>query len=75
MNRMLQLIIPIILLQLLMGCAEHTKQPGKIILKHPVTFDFQSCGTNEWKSKEATTKINSCVKKYEALGYEVWGER
>ncbi len=66
----------IFLLPLVTHCAApRMDQPQRIILKHPETYDFQSCEAIKWKPEEAQNELDECVEKYKQLGYEIWGQR
>jgi hypothetical protein len=61
---------------LLSGCfANHTNQPKVVILKHPVTLDFQNCAVSGWGNQEDFRKNEECVSQFQQQGYEIWGSR
>ncbi len=68
-------LVLIFVLPLLTQCANYTGQPQRVILKHPVSYEFQNCESDEWKREASQKAIDECVEKYESLGYEVWGRR
>lgn len=70
----LLVLLPLTLL-LLTGCVAAKNQPKVVILKHPVTLDFQNCSISGWADEEAYRQNEECVAKYQQQGYEIWGSR
>ncbi len=67
--------LPLTAVLLLTGCAALDKENhSRIILKHPETMDVKTCEVAIWQTKEAYSNVDKCVKKYEELGYEKWGQ-
>lgn len=67
--------LSLIAIFLLASCAAQTKQPQRVILKHPETHDFQTCKGGKWQNEESFKAVENCIKEYKALGYRVWGQR
>lgn len=63
----------LLLFVLLMSLSSCAVTETKVILKHPETSEFKECRTGVWAV--SSREKDACVKKYEALGYKVWGER
>lgn len=61
---------------LLSSCLAGKKGPKVVIMKHPVTLDFQNCEVKgEWPDEEAYAAKDQCVQALEQQGYIVWGSR
>lgn len=65
----------LVLTVLLCSCEAMSRKYTKVILKHPETLEFKECQVGIWATDQTYRDHDECVKKYEAQGYEVWGER
>lgn len=66
--------LPILFL-LLSGCASMQGKPQLVILQHPETMEFQNCEVDKLGLHSSFASNEECVKKYQKMGYVIWGER
>jgi len=57
------------------SCGKRHGKPTRVVLKHPVTYDFVNCNVDKWQSKESFEANDKCIKEYEDKGYEIWGTK
>ena len=60
---------------LLTSCAFTEGKPKKVILRHPVTYDYVDCDVDIWQTEESYKKNDKCVENYKKQGFVVWETR
>ncbi len=56
----------------LCGCAFTEGKPRKVILRHPVTYDYVDCNVDIWQTEKSYKKNDECVEHYKKQGFVVW---
>ena len=56
------------------SCASEGK-PRKVILRHPVTYDYVDCDVDIWQTEKSYKKNDKCVEHYKKQGFVVWETR